>query len=220
MIYYYLEKQQPDGNTFRYFRSELHTNMFGDIQIDRVWGRLGATENFRAEIYTKLSDANEAFFAIRAIRLQRGYQVVDESEFRQSIRAMIPRSKYGLLNIEIASFVPCRVHFKHFRKNALRHGVEYLGDLVQLHESDVVSMLSSRSNKRYDALTSSRSNDPRLIKYLGEIKKLLNSHGLQLNANIPGWERPSPFCLNAAGTGEVRRHSGSNILRLDDLFGA
>ena len=220
MIYYYLEKKEPHENTFRYFRSELHINLLGDIQIDRVWGRLGASENFKAEIFPTLSEATDAFYAVRAIRLQRGYQSIEEAGFKREVRGMLPRAKYNLLNMEIASVVPGSVQLNHFRKNALRQDVVYLGDLVQLHDCDVAELLTAKNNKYYEAVGKPAHGSARLAVSMAEIRSILISLGLQLNSSIPGWIRPREITGSVHAKACVDQQQSDNVLLLDHFFRA
>ena len=71
----HLQKCDPDRNMARFYRVEVLPDLFGDIIVERGWGRIGGRGQFRAASYRSTSLAEAAASALLSAKERRGYRV-------------------------------------------------------------------------------------------------------------------------------------------------
>ena len=70
-----LYRVDPDLNMARFYRIEVLPDLFGDIIVERRWGRIGGRGQSRAESYRSTSLADAAAAALLRAKERRGYRV-------------------------------------------------------------------------------------------------------------------------------------------------
>ena len=75
MSYQLLYRVDPDLNMARFYRVEVLPDLFGDIIVERRWGRIGGRGQFRAASYRSTSLAEAAASALLSAKERRGYRV-------------------------------------------------------------------------------------------------------------------------------------------------
>lgn len=70
-----LYRVDPDLNMARFYRVEVLPDLFGDIIVERRWGRIGGRGQFRAASYRSTSLAEAAVSALLIAKERRGYRV-------------------------------------------------------------------------------------------------------------------------------------------------
>ena len=70
-----LYRVDPDLNMARFYRVEVLPDLFGDIIVERHWGRIGGRGQFRAASYRSTSLAEAAVSALLIAKERRGYRV-------------------------------------------------------------------------------------------------------------------------------------------------
>lgn len=70
-----LYRVDPDLNMARFYRVEVLPDLFGDIIVERRWGRIGGRGQFRAASYRSTSLAEAAASALLSAKERRGYCV-------------------------------------------------------------------------------------------------------------------------------------------------
>ena len=70
-----LYRVDPDLNMARFYRVEVLPDLFGDIIVERGWGRIGGRGQFRAASYRSTSLAEAAASALLSAKERRGYRV-------------------------------------------------------------------------------------------------------------------------------------------------
>jgi predicted DNA-binding WGR domain protein len=70
-----LYRVDPDLNMARFYRVEVLPDLFGDIIVERRWGRIGGRGQFRAASYRSTSLAEAAASALLSAKERRGYRV-------------------------------------------------------------------------------------------------------------------------------------------------
>lgn len=70
-----LYRIDPDLNMARFYRVEVLPDLFGDIIVERRWGRIGGRGQFRAASYRSTSLADAASAALLRAKERRGYRV-------------------------------------------------------------------------------------------------------------------------------------------------
>ena len=70
-----LHRVDPDRNMARFYRVEVLPDLFGDIIVERRWGRIGGRGQFRAASYRSTSLAEAAASALLSAKERRGYRV-------------------------------------------------------------------------------------------------------------------------------------------------
>jgi predicted DNA-binding WGR domain protein len=71
-----LHRVDPELNMARFYRVEVLPDLFGDIIVERRWGRIGGRGQFRAASYRSTSLADAAAAALLRAKERRGYRVV------------------------------------------------------------------------------------------------------------------------------------------------
>ena len=70
-----LYRVDPDLNMARFYWVEVLPDLFGDIIVERRWGRIGGRGQFRAASYRSTSLAEAAVSALLIAKERRGYRV-------------------------------------------------------------------------------------------------------------------------------------------------
>ena len=70
-----LHRVDRDLNMARFYRVEVLPDLFGDIIVERGWGRIGGRGQFRAASYRSTSLAEAAASALLSAKERRGYRV-------------------------------------------------------------------------------------------------------------------------------------------------
>ena len=70
-----LHRVDPELNMARFYRVEVLPDLFGDIIVERRWGRIGGRGQFRAASYRSTSLAEAAASALLSAKERRGYRV-------------------------------------------------------------------------------------------------------------------------------------------------
>ena len=70
-----LHRVDPELNMARFYRVEVLPDLFGDIIVERRWGRIGGRGQFRAASYRSTSLADAAAAALLSAKEGRGYRV-------------------------------------------------------------------------------------------------------------------------------------------------
>ena len=70
-----LYRVDPDLNMARFYRVEVLPDLFGDIIVERRWGRIGGRGQFRAASYRSTYLAEAAASALLSAKERRGYRV-------------------------------------------------------------------------------------------------------------------------------------------------
>ena len=70
-----LHRVDRDLNMARFYRVEVLPDLFGDIIVERRWGRIGGRGQFRAASFRSTSLAEAAVSALLSAKERRGYRV-------------------------------------------------------------------------------------------------------------------------------------------------
>lgn len=70
-----LHRVDPELNMARFYRVEVLPDLFGDIIVERRWGRIGGRGQFRAASYPSFQLAEAAAFGLIRTKERRGYEV-------------------------------------------------------------------------------------------------------------------------------------------------
>lgn len=70
-----MARVDPDANMDRYYCVELTESLFGEIGVERQWGRRRTHGRRRLDWYTDESDAKTALSNLVNEKLSRGYQL-------------------------------------------------------------------------------------------------------------------------------------------------
>lgn len=71
-----LHRVDPDLNMARFYRVEMLPDLFGEIVVERRWGRIGGRGQSRATSYATTSLAEAAAFSLVRVKERRGYTVI------------------------------------------------------------------------------------------------------------------------------------------------
>ena len=77
----YLEKRDPTKNQFRFYRMEIHPNLFGEWTLQREWGRIGRKGQCRLDWFESRKQADQAIQEIGTVKQKRGYCRLPEQLF-------------------------------------------------------------------------------------------------------------------------------------------
>lgn len=72
-----LHRIDPDLNMARFYRVELMPDLFGQVIVERRWGRIGSPGQHRLASYPSTSSAEAAASALVRVKERRGYQPAD-----------------------------------------------------------------------------------------------------------------------------------------------
>lgn len=70
-----LHRVDPDLNMARFYRVEVLPDLFGEIIVERRWGRIGGRGQCRAASYPSIPLAEAAAFGLVRAKERRGYRV-------------------------------------------------------------------------------------------------------------------------------------------------
>ena len=68
-----LYRIDPDQNMARFYRVEILFDLFGDIIVERRWGRIGGRGQSRVICYPSMSLAQDAATDLIRAKILRGY---------------------------------------------------------------------------------------------------------------------------------------------------
>lgn len=68
-----LHRIDPDLNMARFYRVELMPDLFGQVIVERRWGRIGGRGQYRLASYSSTSSAEAAASALVHAKERRGY---------------------------------------------------------------------------------------------------------------------------------------------------
>jgi predicted DNA-binding WGR domain protein len=71
----FLHRFDPEQNIARFYRVEVLTGLFGEIIVERRWGRIGGRGQFRAASYPLISLAEAAASGLIRSKERRGYRM-------------------------------------------------------------------------------------------------------------------------------------------------
>jgi predicted DNA-binding WGR domain protein len=70
-----LHRVDPDLNMARFYRVEVLPGLFGEIIVERCWGRIGGRGQCRSASYPSLPSAEAAAVGLIRLKERRGYLV-------------------------------------------------------------------------------------------------------------------------------------------------
>ena len=70
-----LHRVDPDLNMARFYRVEVLLDLFGEVIVERRWGRIGGRGQCRTASYRSTSSAEAAAFRLIRAKERRGYLV-------------------------------------------------------------------------------------------------------------------------------------------------
>lgn len=70
-----LHRIDPDLNMARFYRVELTPDLFGQVIVERRWGRIGGMGQHRIASYPTTSSAEQAASALVRAKERRGYRL-------------------------------------------------------------------------------------------------------------------------------------------------
>ena len=70
-----LHRIDPDLNMARFYRVEVTPDLFGEIIVERRWGRIGGRGQWRAASYPSIPLAEAAASRLVGAKERRGYRV-------------------------------------------------------------------------------------------------------------------------------------------------
>lgn len=73
-----LQKTDPATNCYRSYRLDLTTSLFGDVGVERRWGRQGSSPRLRIDWYETEDEAARHLERLRTAKIRRGYQETAE----------------------------------------------------------------------------------------------------------------------------------------------
>lgn len=171
-----------------YYRCEVTENLFGDIQLDRRWGRIGQTEHRRTNIFEASDQAINALSRVQFVMERRGYTTLHCDVPEQAFVRMIQRRYFAYLNVKLGCLFADNNKLFHLSERLRPHGIVYAGDLVQLTERQLVFLLSA-PNDRFTHLRETMEST------VGALQKFLAEYGLLLGATVPGWCRAREYLV-------------------------
>lgn len=72
-----LHRIDPDFNMARFYRVEVTPDLFGQVIVERRWGRIGGRGQYRRASYPSTSSAEPAAYALVRAKERRGYKAAD-----------------------------------------------------------------------------------------------------------------------------------------------
>lgn len=70
-----LHRLDPDRNMARFYRVEVLPDLFGQVTVERRWGRIGGRGQFRTASYPSTVSAQTAACELVRVKERRGYQL-------------------------------------------------------------------------------------------------------------------------------------------------
>jgi len=74
-----LERRDPARNMARFYVLSIQTTLFGDVALQRAWGRIGRHGRQRLDLYLSEGQAVEALERWLARKLRKGYRLRSSS---------------------------------------------------------------------------------------------------------------------------------------------
>ncbi|OEC96876.1 WGR domain-containing protein [Rhizobium sp. YK2] len=71
---FYAERLDPARNMARFYALELSEDLFGQIWLERRWGRIGTLGQMKLELIEKDVDPSKRIDALARQKTRRGYQ--------------------------------------------------------------------------------------------------------------------------------------------------
>ena len=71
---FYAERLDPARNMARFYALELSEDLFGQIWLERRWGRIGTLGQMKLELIEKDLDPSKRIDALAGQKTRRGYQ--------------------------------------------------------------------------------------------------------------------------------------------------
>ena len=69
----YIERRDPTRNMARYYVLSIQATLFGDVQLTRRWGRIGARGQAMSHSFAREDDAVRLFLDVLRLKRKRGY---------------------------------------------------------------------------------------------------------------------------------------------------
>ena len=69
-----IDRIDPEVNMARYYRVEVTPDLFGQVIVERRWGRIGGRGQYRFASYLSTSSAEAAASALIRAKERRGYR--------------------------------------------------------------------------------------------------------------------------------------------------
>jgi predicted DNA-binding WGR domain protein len=69
----YIERRDPARNMSRYYVLSIRPTLFGDVQLERRWGRIGARGQAMSHSFAREDDAVRLFLDLLRLKRKRGY---------------------------------------------------------------------------------------------------------------------------------------------------
>ncbi len=69
----YIERRDPTRNMARYYVLSIQATLFGDVQLTRRWGRIGARGQAMSHSFAREDDAVRLFLDLLRLKRKRGY---------------------------------------------------------------------------------------------------------------------------------------------------
>jgi predicted DNA-binding WGR domain protein len=69
----YIERRDPTRNMARYYVLSIRPSLFGDVQLTRRWGRIGARGQTMSHTFAQETDAVRLFLDLLRQKRKRGY---------------------------------------------------------------------------------------------------------------------------------------------------
>lgn len=70
-----LHRIDPDLNIARFYRVEVTPDLFGQVKVERRWGRIGGRGQCRMASYPSILSAEEAASVVIRAKERRGYRI-------------------------------------------------------------------------------------------------------------------------------------------------
>ena len=71
---FYAERLDPTRNMARFYALEVSEDLFGQVWLERRWGRIGTRGQMKAKLIEKDLDPSKRIDALARQKTRRGYQ--------------------------------------------------------------------------------------------------------------------------------------------------
>lgn len=179
----YLERIEARENCYRFYRIELFENLFGDVQMDCEWGRLGQSSRTMISLYDDWFQAELCAHLILAQKVLRDYILVEYEFEKRFPLGMIPRSNRKILDLPVRQFFCGNICLEMFAVRLEESGIRYVGDFIQKQWHEIILCLIGTENNR-------KNNRLKIYKSVQPIQDMITNQGLSLNAKALNWSAP------------------------------
>ncbi len=179
----YLEREDPAENAYRFYNAQVIENLFGDIQLDIYWGRIGTIGRRRSMVYDTLEEAIATLDRLRFREQARGYTTLFHESAGSPFISLIPRRAYPYLDLRLGQLFSTETRLFNVSERMRERGVIYTGDFVKLAPKDIMEAIAQKSQ------TKERVVDHTSF-VISAVKSRLSEFGLRLQASVPGWVPP------------------------------